>query len=132
MRRALFAIVFSFAAICAFANPRDFNIDVVPVFEGQNLWPSAPLFINIENKGPDAKGSLFLGEQDNVTRYPIDLPRGAKKRLVVYPSPSVYGSSSEMFLDTDQGRMQVPYVSKNGYSYGNMLNIVAYVSSLQP
>lgn len=130
MTRLLCVFIASLVAACALAGPRDFAVKVTPVFDGPTTWVSAPLIVDIENKGPDANGNLLLGDMEQVTRYPIDLPRGSRKRLTVYPHDSVYGPNTEIVLDLNVGRMTIPYQSKSsmGYGYGSLANYVAMVS----
>jgi len=130
MTRHLCILIASLVAACALAGPRDFAINVTPVFDGPIIWASAPLIVDIENKGPDASGNLLFGDVEQITKYPIDLPRGSRKRLMVYPHDSGYGLNAEIVLDLNVGRMTIPYQSKSsiGYGYGNLTNYVAMVS----
>ncbi len=126
--RLVFAGLLSVGIVAiAAANPRDFTISVKPIFESSFSWANAPVAVDIENKGPDAVGQLLATGEEKSTRYPIELPTGAKKRVVAYPSGSAYGMPPELFLDTDQARIQIPFLSKGSYVYGGM-SLVALIS----
>jgi hypothetical protein len=129
MIRTLLTISILGLAAIATADARDFAVEVNSIFQGTSLWPTAPLSIDIENKGPDAKGAVLVGnEMSSVTRYPIDLPRGAKKHLVVYPQGNNYGGTPDLYLDTDRGRMQLSLPNnRSSYAYGGS-TVVALVS----
>lgn len=127
MRLVFAGLLLSGITAVATANPRDFNVLVKPIFESSFSWPNAPVAIEIENKGPDAAGQLLASDENQSTRYPIELPTGSKKRIVTYPSSTPYGMVPELFLDTNQGRFQIPFTSKGSYSYGNMA-LIALIS----
>ncbi len=109
------------------ANPRDFVVSAKPVFESSSYWPTSPISVEIENKGPDAAGQLLLTDNYQSVRYPIELPTGAKKRIIAYPVGSAYGTVPELLLDTDQARFPIPYASKGTYAYGEV-SVVALIS----
>lgn len=114
-------------AASVFADPRDFAVNVKPIFESTFSWPNAPVAVEIENKGPDAVGQILATSEEQSTRYPIELPTGAKKRVITYPSNSAYGMAPELFLDTNQGRFQIPFTAKGSYAYGNT-SLIALIS----
>lgn len=114
-------------AASAFADPRDFAVNVKPIFESTFTWPNAPVAIEIENKGPNAVGQILSSDEGQSTRYPIELPTGAKKRVVTYPGGSPYGMVPELFLDTNQARFQIPFTAKGSYAYGNT-SLIALIS----
>ena len=125
--RALVGLgLFALVAI-GYADPRDFSVDVVPVFESTYSWAGAPVAVVIENRGPDAVGHLFANDEGEMTRYPVELPTGSKKRIVTYPSSTPFGAVPEFLLDTDQGRVRIPFTTRSEFSYGNM-SLVAMVS----
>ena len=77
------------------------RIDVQPTFTGIAADTHAMTVI-LENDGPDARGVLrVLGEKSD-TSYPIELPRGARKRLLTLDDPTEYGLV-RFVLDTDRG-----------------------------
>lgn len=119
--RCSWTVLLALACVsAALADPKDFDVDAKPVFQGVTTsFGAVPMAVTIENKGPDARGQLVVGTGDDTTRYPIDLPRGSKKRIVTYPSPNPYGGGDlEFILDTDQGRIKIPMVATGSYSYG--------------
>lgn len=127
MRSALIGLL-AFALIPTVqADPRDFAVEVKPVFQSTYSWMGAPLAVEIENKGRDARGRLLSIDGNETTSYPVELPTGSKKRIVTFPRISVYGTSGDLFLDTNEGRFQIPYQSKSSYNYGNTA-IIVYIS----
>lgn len=127
MRRVLLGIACVGLASSALADPRDFSVDAKPVFQSSWTWVGAPISIEIENKGPDARGQILTSDGSSSTRYPIELPTGSKKRIVTYAGGSQYGSPSEYTFDSNQGRFVIPYISKSTYSYGSTA-IIALIS----
>ena len=100
------------------ADPRDFKVDASPVFQSSASWNSMPIHVSIENRGPDARGNLILMDSAGSTRYPVELPTGSKKRITAFPSNSQYGFAPEIWLDTNQGRFEIPFTTKGSYTYG--------------
>lgn len=127
MRLVFAGLLSAGIAATAAANPRDFTISVKPIFESSFSWANAPVLVDIENRGPDAAGQLVASGEEQSTRYPIELPTGAKKRIVTYPSGSAYGLTPELFLDTNRARIQLPYANRGSYVYGGM-NLIALIS----
>ncbi|HSI73084.1 MAG TPA: hypothetical protein VK934_07885, partial [Fimbriimonas sp.] len=62
-----------------------------------------PVTVELDNDGPDARGVLRINGPSFRTDYPIEIPRGGKKRLITYPTAD-YGETS-FVLQTDQGRI---------------------------
>src|SRR5688572_7970666 len=84
MRFFVLGFVCAGLASSAVADPRDFVVDAKPVFQSSWTWVGAPLAIDIENKGADARGHILSSDNGTTTRYPIELPTGSKKRIVTY------------------------------------------------
>ena len=84
-----------------------------PLFEGELSNPKVlPLMVEVANSGPDARGVLKVSADDKVVLYPIDLPRGSRKRLVTYP-PGSLSSEVHCFLQTDQGKVDKTVAIRN-------------------
>ena len=120
------AISVGLAAVAA-ANPRDFTINVKPVFQSAFSWSNAPVVVDVENRGPDAIGQIIASGDRQSTRYPVELPTGSKKRIVTYPSSAAYGLPPELLFDTDRARIPLPLVNQGSYVYGGM-TLIALIS----
>src|SRR5271166_2737892 len=85
------------------AAPR-LTINPTPVF-GVNTSPDAGLTIEVDNYGPDARGTVTIMSSGGSTVYPIELPRGAHKRFIAYPLTATQTSYEPVScdLDTDRG-----------------------------
>jgi len=116
----LAAIALSVASTAS-ADTKDLVVDLKPVFQSASISAGpTPVAVDIENKGPDAKGQIVVSNGYTFTRYPVDLPRGAKKRVLTYPGVNnYYGGQLEFTLDTDQGTMKLPYSGGTGSAYGS-------------
>ncbi|MDR3690818.1 MAG: hypothetical protein P4L46_15680 [Fimbriimonas sp.] len=85
-----------------------FQIQIQPAIQGEiPVGASVPLIVDVQNSGPDARGSLRLSTNESEVSYPIELPRGANKRLFAYPHID-YGEVA-VWLDTDQGSVRHTY-----------------------
>ena len=83
-----------------------FRLTASPLFQGDLSRPMiVPMVVEVENSGPDARGVLKVSIEEKVTTYPVDLPRGARKRLVVYTG-GLYSYEVHFSLQTDQGRLE--------------------------
>ncbi len=127
MRNLWFGIALFGLSTQAYADQKDFTVNARPIFESVTTWANAPIAIEIENKGPDARGQILVSGEGVTTRYPIELPTSSKKRIIVYLGGSQFGMSPEFVFDSDQGRFEIPYVSRAVYNYGNA-NAVALIS----
>jgi hypothetical protein len=116
-RIGIAVLLISGFAASASASIRDFDINIAPVFQSSGSWPNQPIAIEIENKGPNARGEVIVSDEGDTTRYPVELPTGTKKRLVVYGSGSAYGMPPQYILDTDQGRTELVYTERGSYMY---------------
>jgi len=94
-----------------------FQIGISPVFQGDlPLNEIVPLQVIIQNTGPDARGALRIASNSDEVSYPIELPRGANKRITVYPNIE-YGDLT-INLDTDQGDIHRNYAVPGNRSEG--------------
>jgi len=79
-----------------------FRINAEPVFQGLlNQARVNPVQVEVQNSGSDARGFLRVSGGSGTTSYPIDLPRGSDKRIIVYPTPQY--DNVQIDLVTDQG-----------------------------
>lgn len=73
--------------------------------------------VTIRNNGPDARGVLHASTESFDMDYPVDLPRGAVKKLLTYPF-SMYGSEVHYSLSTNRGDISGTYRNLLGSNYG--------------
>lgn len=99
---------------CAAAADR-FDMDINPVFSGYRPGAGTiPFSVDIKNNGADARGVLKVSTDSFQMDYPVDLPRGAEKRILVYPT--VNYAEPQFFLITNQGQVNRKYVFTGGFS----------------
>jgi hypothetical protein len=104
-----FAATLAVAGLCvpAAAGTRDFHVAIDSVFmDFVPVYGSLPVTVDIENKGPNARGVLHVSADGFEMDYPIELPRGSKKRVYTYPQvDNSYGAPAaiDYTLITDQG-----------------------------
>lgn len=111
--------------ICAAQAPM---LTARELFVGANAasWPT-PVEVEVVNPGPDTKGFLTAGDfraglgEQTVVRYPIDLPRGASKRVILY---GVYGYSTQVVLRTERGTVTAPLGTQ---MLGTMVRPMVYI-----
>ncbi len=85
-----------------------FKIEIQPVFQGSlAAGKVCPLEVHIRNSGPDARGKLEISNSNSLVSYPIELPQGADKSLMVFPS--AYYGSLNISLNTDRGATQFDF-----------------------
>jgi len=81
------------------------RMQTFPLYQG--LSPSTtsyPVAVELENDGPDASGVVRVVTTGFTMDYPVELPRGSRKRLLTYPK--LDWSGGQYLLITDQGRLQ--------------------------
>ncbi len=84
------------------------KLELQSSFEGNFTGRSVnPIVADIQNLGPDARGVLVVSADGNRTDYPVELPRGAKKRIITYPA-FLFGTL-HFSLETDQGKVDKEY-----------------------
>jgi hypothetical protein len=81
-----------------------------------------PVTAEFENDGPDARGVLRVMGRSFRTDYPIEIPRGGKKRLVVYPQ-SDYGEMNFVLL-TNEGRISQTLSPEMKWQQGQQVLLV--------
>jgi hypothetical protein len=109
--RLLATTTLAAVAISAFGVER-LQLSAGPLFLGGN--PSTGLTIDVENSGPDARGVIQVNAAGGTTFYPIELPRGAHKKLTGYPLTNNNGYDTiTCDLQTDRGSVEyeVPFGS---------------------
>src|SRR5438067_74336 len=80
-----------------------------PLYDG--LQPGqgvTPVEVDLVNLGPDARGVVNVSVGSFNTNYPVELPQGARKRLITYPDCGdyVYGGQIQFQLITNRGRVK--------------------------
>jgi len=88
------------------------RIDPQMVFEGRTPGGTVPIAVNLQNAGSDARGVLTVSSDGLQTDYPVELPRGANKRVIVYPE--VRFDEVHLSLNTDQGRVEKTFPAPAG------------------
>lgn len=76
------------------------RIDAQPTFSGP-MADTTSVTVSIENDGPDARGVLSVSGDAGTTQYPVELPRGSRKKVLTLPGVG-YGEL-RFQLDTDRG-----------------------------
>ncbi len=76
------------------------RMDVRSTFSGP-VDDTSVMTVELQNDGPDARGVLQVSGGAGPTSYPLELPRGARKRIVTFPT--VPWGELEFTLSTDRG-----------------------------
>lgn len=84
------------------------HIFASPLYQGISpVNGIAPMRVEIQNTGPNAVGAVVVDSEGGSVTYPVELPQGSMKRLVVYPDLGDYSiNPTRLTLDTDRGRVQ--------------------------
>ena len=77
-------------------------MDVRPAFSGSGADAGA-MTVLLENDGPDVRGVVTLEGDTTGASYPVDLPRGARKRLLTFSAENWGGTT--VVLSTGRGRL---------------------------
>jgi hypothetical protein len=78
------------------------SMEIDPAFEGYTpSYGTLPVAVLLRNTGADARGVVRVSGENFQMDYPIELPRGTRKRLLTYPS--VDYSGLRYMLLTDRG-----------------------------
>jgi len=100
------------AAASFAADPLTMRVD--PAFEGyQPSYGTLPVAVDLTNTGPDARGVVRISGDNYQMDYPVELPRGSRKRLLTYPN--VDYSGLRYTLISDHGSVSKSF-SLNGMS----------------
>jgi len=95
--------------IAGAAHGADLKMQAEPAFVGFGLTNGPfPLAVDLANSGSDARGALHVSTGDFQMDYPVELPHGAVKRLIVYPILE-YGATVDLDLSTNQGGVRGKY-----------------------
>ncbi|MGI8924617.1 MAG: hypothetical protein ACR2HJ_11385 [Fimbriimonadales bacterium] len=104
-------IILVVVALCGIGrgDSTDLSISVRPVFEGLAAIEGAlPLSIEVANRGAGTAGRVVVKWESSSNSYPVDLPRGSRKRFMAYaPMASVYSEPS-VLLETGEGDLEAP------------------------
>ena len=80
-------------ALAALALPglaaEKLRMDVQNTFTGP-MADTTAMTVVLENDGPDVNGALVVSGEGTETTYPVELPRGARKKLLTLPTAN-YG-----------------------------------------
>lgn len=91
-----------------------FSMEIDPTFEGYvPQYSTAPVTVLLRNSGPDAHGTLHVSGGNFSMDYPVDLPRGAEKRILTYPKDVISGV--DYTLLTDHGSLHKDFSLNTGY-----------------
>jgi len=103
--RGVAVVIAAVLAAVAWCDPRDLTVEARPLFESKaNPRSIVPYKVTVANQGGDAAGALIVRGNEFEMRYNLDLPQGAQKQLIVYPSESMYsGTPLQFILQTNQG-----------------------------
>jgi hypothetical protein len=97
-------------------------MDMRSTFNGPMADTSA-VTVLLENDGPDARGVVRVSGDMGETMYPVELPRGARKRLLTLPTNN--WGDLEFSLETNQGVVshRMPAQSMERFNGGSILLI---------
>ncbi len=121
--RILVALALLAIASMVQARNEDFSVDLQPLFPRlPEAGHETPVRVTIENKGPDARGAIEINGSIHTT-YPVDLPRGSKKQLIIYANAyNGYGDSSAV-LNTTQCHIEMR-IPEGNYSVARSRNVL--------
>ncbi|RYG22828.1 hypothetical protein EON82_15925, partial [bacterium] len=96
------------------------RIDARNTFTGPTADTSV-MTVLLENDGPDARGVVRVTSDTGEMLYPVELPRGARKKLLTLP-PAGWGELS-FSLETNQGnvRRRMPSINFGNQNGGTIL-----------
>jgi hypothetical protein len=98
----------------AHAAPDDLVLSTQQMFAGPvRMGTSRSMWVEIENRGPDAGGMLVAQAPGYKMTYPVSLPRGSKKRMPVYYDDRHLYSGLELTLITNRARLRLPVEPPN-------------------
>ncbi len=115
--RSIGIAIVALGATAAWARP--FKVNVTPLFTGSTSEYVSPLSIEIQNLGPHAQGVVRLISGASETVYPVELPSGSTKQIVVTPSEG----SPRAVLETNQGSANFLIPERNAGFYRPILQI---------
>jgi len=98
LRKLLLLGTALFAATAWAADP--LRMDLQNTFTGPTA-DSSVITVLLENDGPDARGFVRVTGETGDTTYPVELPRGARKKLLTLPEAS--WGELVFSLETDHG-----------------------------
>ena len=85
------------------------------------------VMIEVENAGQDARGTVTINSSGGRTVYPIELPRGARKKFIGYPLTTPDNRYDEISCDLDTDRGSVHADVRSSY-YGEQQTPVLEIS----
>lgn len=98
------------------------QLSVGPLIQGYvSAAEPFPLAIDVANEGELARGHIEITMQGGSIQQPVELPRGASKRVVLYPSVGyAYYEGLEVVLQTNRGRVRSKF-EVNDYFQGQFV-----------
>ena len=125
--RALWIAAFIVGVISCASAADPLRLEVDQVFNGQTVMQGVvPVYADLENSGPDTHGVLRVTSEGGDVDYPVDLPRGAHKRLITYPN--VYYGQIHFSLDTDKGHVERDLPLRGANEQGNSVLLISDTS----
>ncbi|MBA3725062.1 MAG: hypothetical protein H0W86_01085 [Armatimonadetes bacterium] len=101
-------VVVALCGICR-GDSTDLSVSVRPVFAGlAALEGTLPLSIEVANRGAGTSGRVVVKWESSSIAYPVDLPRGSRKQLMVYAPMSSLYSEASVLLETGEGDLEAP------------------------
>lgn len=100
LRLPAFASLICVLSACASASD-NLKVTLEPAIDGGAGQGICPVIADIENRGSATKGVLRVDSGGSLTDYPVQLPGGAKKRVITYPYNSF--GLVRFRLETDEG-----------------------------
>lgn len=126
MKLRLLLCITSLLALHAWAGAEDVKIEARPLFQGTSAGSGiVPILVQVSNSGGDRKGVVRVSSESYTMAYPIDLPKGSRKQLTVYPHIT-YSPEIRVAVDTDRGFDEVRV--KGDFGYSNSLSRVLCIS----
>lgn len=107
----------------ATALEKGYGVQARPAYEGNTRQGDTLLVVvQIENLGADSRGMIVIRAQgdQNSLRYPIALPRGAKKSISVPIAPL---SGAQIVLETDRGAFEIPFAHASQVARASLLAV---------
>jgi hypothetical protein len=94
------------------ADPITLELD--PVFDNYNpSFGCFPVAVTLTNTGPNATGVVRVSSSNSSFDYPVELPTGAKKRIVTYGRADYSGLNFQLI--TNRGNIIQPYQPQSGF-----------------
>ncbi len=90
----ILAVVLSAGCLAAAAPGQGLKVDFSPVFQGDK---TGPVRVALKNPGRGVKGQIRVNTADSTVLYPVELPTGSEKQVVVTPLGENYNPPQIQF-----------------------------------